>query len=142
MNVYPIECDPSVLVKCVNCGRYICAKCDEEEYVNCESCNKIKCNSCAGDLICVKCEQRFCDDCIKAVGDGCECMMCPACALDSHDDCSKCGDLAVFCHECDTGNKEGTDQLCASCLEKKKEKRKRGNEEEHAPVKKFREEKK
>ena len=70
---------------------------------------------------CRKCEEPSRRDRLEVTGGGCECLLCPACLKDARDTCRRCGCIAVFCSECDTGNRKGTKPLCPRCYKKKEE---------------------
>lgn len=106
------------LTTCLCCGNEV----KKGEY-ECEFRVRL-CHECDGEdiLPCACCETTFCSRCLEVVGAGCTCLRCPACLPGARSKCPECGELAVFCYECDdTGDQEETDPLCPPCYKKKEE---------------------
>ena len=119
------------LTTCTCCGNEAKKGEYEGRFELCDKCGFRLCHECAEDIFqpCACCEMTFCDRCLEVVGAGCTCVRCPNCMPGARDKCPECGELAVFCYECDdTGDQEETDPLCPSCYKKKEE-----EEEESQP---------
>jgi hypothetical protein len=105
--------------KCEHCGAIHCESCDDDGYViQCVGCDIACCDDCSSDKSggCMNCEMSFCLDCLEEAGCGCSCSFCSSCLDGVRDECPRCSGRAVFCRVCDTGNEEGRDPLCPTCL--------------------------